>query len=800
MNHFFVVAEKAIAKSLGLDLTLRLFLTGIPSILTISIPMAVLLGSLIAVGRISADHEWIALQGAGQGPTRLLKPLLIHGIIWSTLSFLMYSYAVPKANYAMRTIRGEILASANLASDLKPRIFYTGLPDTVLFVEEIRAGTKGRLDNVLLVRSDKANRSTELLLAKHGDLYPAPDGSGALLLDLFDGVGHRYRNDSADDIYHFSPSFAEARERFDPAEYRLGLLKPQQKVNQDLYPRELLKKYLAARENMRQLQLEEGAENRGGRSDRFIAQHALRSVTIEMNQRFALPLASLFFAVLSLPLGITRVRSGQGAGFALSMLVILVYWAVFTFVRDQSFVGKFDPALGPWVANILMVVWTLFAMRKLRRTPKESIGLVARLFSLFTWMLGTPARVLASLRRGPSSRPAASFSAERTGTPLADLGGTETRFVGRLDNYISVYYVRVLLFTILSAYLIYALVESKRLMDGLLRTGEPFSLVLSYFPYFAPGVLYVIMPISCLVGAVVTFTLLTRSGELTAVKASGISMRRVVVPVTVVTLILCALLFLVMDRIAPVTNQKAQAIKDRILGNAPRTYGMPATGRWSFGPQQGRRLYHYELFDPDRSEFQGLSVFTLDRDEPRVLDHRFCERARWIDENWELEGGWYRTFPADGSTGGVTFERTGAIVSLQLDPPENFVSKEISLTSIGDLPEQMSLKELRGQILTLDDSGYDTTQLRVAFHGKLAQALSPLVMVLLGVPFAFKVGKRGSLYGIGVALLLVLVYWAVFAIFNALGLETLLEPWVAAWGPNVLFGLLGVYLMLYVRT
>jgi lipopolysaccharide export LptBFGC system permease protein LptF len=73
-------------------------------------------------------------------------------------------------------------------------------------------------------------------------------------------------------------------------------------------------------------------------------------------------------------------------------------------------------------------------------------------------------------------------------------------------------------------------------------------------------------------------------------------------------------------------------------------------------------------------------------------------------------------------------------------------------------------------------------------------------MVLLGLPFAFKVGRRGSLYGIGVALLLVLVYWAVFATFNAMGLENLLEPRAAAWGPNVLFGLLGIYLLLYVKT
>jgi lipopolysaccharide export LptBFGC system permease protein LptF len=78
--------------------------------------------------------------------------------------------------------------------------------------------------------------------------------------------------------------------------------------------------------------------------------------------------------------------------------------------------------------------------------------------------------------------------------------------------------------------------------------------------------------------------------------------------------------------------------------------------------------------------------------------------------------------------------------------------------------------------------------------------MAPLVMVLLGLPFAFRVGRRGSLYAIGVALLLVLVYWAAFAIFNALGLETRVVPLIAAWGPNVLFSLLGTSMLLWVRT
>ena len=86
------------------------------------------------------------------------------------------------------------------------------------------------------------------------------------------------------------------------------------------------------------------------------------------------------------------------------------------------------------------------------------------------------------------------------------------------------------------------------------------------------------------------------------------------------------------------------------------------------------------------------------------------------------------------------------------------------------------------------------------YHSKFAFPFAPLVMVLLGLPFAFKVGRRGSLYGVGVALLLVLVYWATLATFNALGLERILDPVIAAWTPNILFGLIGTYLMLYIKT
>ena len=247
---------------------------------------------------------------------------------------------------------------------------------------------------------------------------------------------------------------------------------------------------------------------------------------------------------------------------------------------------------------------------------------------------------------------------------------------------------------------------------------------------------------------------------------------------------------------APVTNQKAQQLKDQIMGRAPRTYGLSPGGRWTLG--SAGRLYHYRHYDAETQTFQGLSVFTIDRDIPAILDHRFGESARWENGRWILGPGWHMAFDPSGDS--QSFEMTEDGATIDMDPPENFARKERTLEARGDYIAQLSLSELREQIESLRATGYDTTRLEVDFQGKLAHPLTPFVIVLLGLPFAFRIGRRGSMYGIGVALLLVIVYWSVLAVFLALGHESLLPPILAAWAPNVLFSILGLYLILHIRT
>jgi LPS export ABC transporter permease LptG/LPS export ABC transporter permease LptF len=779
MNAFFLVAEKALAKNLGFELTFKMFAFQAPRLIVLALPMAILLGTMMAVGRLSADHEWLAVQSAGHGPSRLLRPVLGYGGLVSALCFVVYAEVVPRANYAARNLQGQVLFLSNLASDLRPGAFYTQLPKTVLFVENIRPGADNRLEGALVYRSKPYGKLDDLTLARYGDLVPDSRGTGDLQILLRRGVRHAYHPTEAGS---YQVTAFETWEDILPAPPFLAQLKdtPRKTVT-DMTPFEIWD------------------ELRGARADTagspLVREQRIRLAQFELHRRVALPAAACLFAALALSLGVTRARSGKGAGLALSLGVILVYWVLFTTAQRQVFRGSLSPWAGAWLANAVTATWAAAGYRRLRRPRRQWAGLrvlardpVARL------------RRLAPVPRPAVLPPAAGEPSDETETstiPLSGLAGTPTRFIGRLDRYVLRQFVRLLAYAIVCAYLVYTVVEMKNLLDGVLRADEPFTRLLRYLVYALPGMFPMVLPVSCLVAVIVVFALLTRSGELTAVMASGISLRRTLFPVVALTAALCVVLFLVQDHLTPATNRMAEELKDQILGRAPISYG-PSAGRWAFGPA-GRHLYHYQLYDPDRQVFQGLHVLTVDRAGPRVLDHRFTPEARWDGTAWWLAPGWYRTFPPDGSIG--TFAQTPPMSTTELDPPDNFARRQATLTArTHAIYDQLSLAEVTEQITDLSGSGYDTTRLEVAYWSKLAQPVAPLVMVLLGLPFGFRVGRRGSLYGIGVAVLLVIVYWATFAVFNALGLETILPAPLAAWTPNLLYGLLGLYLMLFIRT
>jgi lipopolysaccharide export system permease protein len=133
-----------------------------------------------------------------------------------------------------------------------------------------------------------------------------------------------------------------------------------------------------------------------------------------------------------------------------------------------------------------------------------------------------------------------------------------------------------------------------------------------------------------------------------------------------------------------------------------------------------------------------------------------------------------------------------ATLDLRLGP--EFFSTEVKSS------EEMNYFELREYVRRIRSSGQWVPDLATQLHNKIATPVVCVVMVLVALPFAFRFGRQGALYGVGLAILLGIVLQVVIAFFTTLGEAAVLPPWIAAWGPNVLFSLLSLYLFLGVRT
>ena len=134
-----------------------------------------------------------------------------------------------------------------------------------------------------------------------------------------------------------------------------------------------------------------------------------------------------------------------------------------------------------------------------------------------------------------------------------------------------------------------------------------------------------------------------------------------------------------------------------------------------------------------------------------------------------------------------------AVCSLTLEPPSYFKTDQPEA-------EQMTYDQLRRYVAQLQSSGYHAVPFMVQLQRKVAFPFVTVIMTILAVPFAVSTGRSGAMYGIGVGIVLALLYWLALSVFGALGAGGWISPILAAWAPNLLFGAAAAYLLLMVRT
>jgi lipopolysaccharide export LptBFGC system permease protein LptF len=236
-----------------------------------------------------------------------------------------------------------------------------------------------------------------------------------------------------------------------------------------------------------------------------------------------------------------------------------------------------------------------------------------------------------------------------------------------------------------------------------------------------------------------------------------------------------------------------------IKGKPAQTYLRPDR-KWIFGESRkndgaegNRKIYYYEAFDPDRNTFGSISAFELDPHSFRMVRRTYATRSRWAEhlQKWTFENGWQRSWNnTPGSDPREELNRFDVKTFAQLNEPPNYFKKEVLQSS------EMNYEELRRYIYDLQQGGFDVVRLRVQLQKKIAYPLITLVMAIIAVPFALSGGRRGALSGVVVALVIGVVYFLTSSLFEAMGNISQLPPLVAAWSPDLIFGLAGGYMIM----
>ena len=253
------------------------------------------------------------------------------------------------------------------------------------------------------------------------------------------------------------------------------------------------------------------------------------------------------------------------------------------------------------------------------------------------------------------------------------------------------------------------------------------------------------------------------------------------------------------NSVLPASNAKVAELHDRIRGNIGpvKTYhGADRQWRYAQDDAGGGYIYNYRHYDAARRTLQRLQVFRFDP-EHRLIGRLYAATARYVQPSedepggWQLVDAWVRDFDGLAITNSNRFAGPQPV-----DLPEEpaFFDTEVKYA------DQMNRRELKLYVEDLVAAGNSVPELQMQLHNKTALPVVCLVMGLVALPFAFRLGRQGALYGIGISIMLGIVYYTVISVFVTLGQSEALPPLIAAWSPNALFGTLALYLFLGVRT
>lgn len=313
-----------------------------------------------------------------------------------------------------------------------------------------------------------------------------------------------------------------------------------------------------------------------------------------------------------------------------------------------------------------------------------------------------------------------------------------------------------------------------------------YTIMFEYFLNEYPWVIYNMLPISCLLATLMTFSELSKRNEIVAMYAGGISLWRIARILFVLGMCITALAFLINEYVVPHSMARVKYIMEVHIHKS----SYQAFKKDKIWYRSKNFIYNLQFFEPSEKSIQGITIYAFDNDF-KVKQQISAEKAKWIKNNWTLFNGTSIDFSSSNYPQVREFEEE--VVYLP-EKPQDLVVIEKSTDTV-------SFRELRSYVKKSKRAGLKSRVYEVDMHSKAAMPFACVIMIFLALPFAIRHQRTGGMaVNIGYTFVFVIAYVFIQAISISYGHNGKIEPVLSAWMSNIFFLILTVLMISKART
>jgi lipopolysaccharide export system permease protein len=361
------------------------------------------------------------------------------------------------------------------------------------------------------------------------------------------------------------------------------------------------------------------------------------------------------------------------------------------------------------------------------------------------------------------------------------------RLVHPLDRYVFSEFTTIFVATALGFPILLTIIDLTDNLDKYLSRNLPRGDIALSYVYSLPDSMYMVLPAAVLFATVFSIGALTRHSEITAAKASGISFYRLTIPIYLASMV-AAGLSLVLSELAPLGNRRRNELRQEV------TY-TTGTERYNFAFASGEgRVYKVQQLQTAAGTAEAVQVERrgLEGDSTYPTWIASSQRARW-----QPGSGWLMM---SGTMHVLTGARSDVSIAYDSLRDRHFIETPIQLMASPRAPEDMRYEELGRYIRALERSGSDVNRIKVERALKIAVPVTCIIIAIFGAPLATSTQRGGAAWGIGLSLAVTVLFLVSIQLTQAIGAKAVMDPTLAAWLPNILFGMGGLVLLTRVRT